>query len=85
MTIFYPPAVFGALAIASALAITERAIDHCVARSLEAKHAGNDHAQGFRMLFGNRPMLILAAALACFHLGNDAILPLYGLAVVGAG
>ncbi len=30
-------------------------------------------------------MLILAAALACFHLGNGAMLPLYGLAVVGAG
>ncbi len=30
-------------------------------------------------------MLILAAALACFHLGNGAMLPLYTLAVVGAG
>ena len=27
---------------------------------------------------------ILAAALACFHLGNGAMLPLYGLAVVAA-
>jgi MFS family permease len=29
-----------------------------------------------------KPLLILAAALACFHLGNGAMLPLYGLAVV---
>ncbi|MFD2783505.1 hypothetical protein ACFS32_23500 [Novosphingobium pokkalii] len=33
----------------------------------------------------NKPLLILAAALACFHLGNGAMLPLYGLAVVGMG
>jgi hypothetical protein len=31
-----------------------------------------------------KPLLILAAALACFHLGNGAMLPLYGLAVVAA-
>jgi MFS family permease len=30
----------------------------------------------------NKTLLILAAALACFHLGNGAMLPLYGLAVV---
>jgi len=31
-----------------------------------------------------RPLLILAGALAMFHLGNAAMLPLYGLAVVAA-
>ena len=34
------------------------------------------------MLLECKPLLILAAALACFHLGNGAMLPLYGLAVV---
>ena len=34
------------------------------------------------MLLKNKTLLILAAALACFHLGNGAMLPLYGLAVV---
>ena len=29
-------------------------------------------------------MLVLAAALAFFHLGNGAMLPLYGMAMVGA-
>jgi len=33
----------------------------------------------------NRPLLILAVSLAGFHLGNGAMLPLYGMAVVGAG
>ena len=46
---------------------------------------GAGGAEGFRTLLRNKPMLILAAALACFHLGNGAMLPLYGLAVVGAG
>ncbi|MBY9064335.1 MFS transporter [Sphingomonas yunnanensis] len=86
--IFYLAAAFGVLAILCVLSIPERAIDHDAARGLETEHAGGETAgaaQGFRALLENRPMLILAAALACFHLGNGAMLPLYGLAVVGAG
>lgn len=85
--IFYLAAAFGVLAIISVLMIPERAIDHRAARGLE-QDAGDEadgRAEGFRMLLRNRPMLILAAALACFHLGNGAMLPLYGMAVVGAG
>ena len=37
------------------------------------------------MLLENKPLLILAAALAMLHLGNGAMLPLYGLAVIKAG
>ncbi len=89
--IFYLAAAFGVLAIVSVLMIPEKAIDHRAARGLEA---GDDDtgsegeagkAEGFKALLRNKPMLILAAALACFHLGNGAMLPLYGLAVVGAG
>ncbi|MBW6531773.1 MFS transporter [Sphingomonas sp. RRHST34] len=86
--IFYLAAAFGLLAILCVLSIPERAIDHDAARGLETKGEDADAAgaaQGFRALLDNRPMLILAAALACFHLGNGAMLPLYGLAVVGAG
>ncbi|MET3709414.1 MFS family permease [Sphingomonas trueperi] len=88
--IFYLAAAFGVLAIASVLMIPERAIDHASARGLEAKEdkdaeAGKGQAEGFAALFQTKPLLILAAALACFHLGNGAMLPLYGLAVVGAG
>ncbi len=36
------------------------------------------------MLLRSRPLLVLAGCLAFFHLGNGAMLPLYGLAVVGA-
>ncbi|MBW6529014.1 MFS transporter [Sphingomonas sp. RHCKR7] len=86
--IFYLAAAFGVLAILCVLSIPERAIDHDAARGLEKKDGVDEPggaAQGFRALLENRPMLILAAALACFHLGNGAMLPLYGLAVVGAG
>ncbi|WP_314372356.1 MFS transporter [Sphingomonas paucimobilis] len=87
--IFFLAAAFGVLAIISVLSIPERAIDHQAARGLEDKDGAEDQgggqAEGFRALLSNKPMLILAAALACFHLGNGAMLPLYGLAVVGAG
>jgi MFS family permease len=85
--IFWLAAGFGVVAIASVLSIPERAIDHQAARGLERgqerEQAGK--AEGFKVLARNKPMLILAAALACFHLGNGAMLPLYGLAVVSAG
>ena len=89
--IFYLAAVFGMLAIASVLIIPGKTIDHRAARGLEGKSTGDEdaasggQAEGFKTLLRNKPMLILAASLACFHLGNGAMLPLYGLAVVGAG
>jgi MFS family permease len=87
--IFYLAAVFGVLAIISVLSIPERAIDHRAARGLETEESDDredgGQVEGFKSLLKNKPMLILAAALACFHLGNGAMLPLYGLAVVGAG
>jgi MFS family permease len=87
--IFFLAALFGVFAIISVLMIPERTIDHQAARGLEGK-GGDDSgaggkAEGFRELLRNKPLLLLAAALACFHLGNAAMLPLYGMAVVGAG
>lgn len=88
--IFYLSAAFGVLAILSVLAIPEKAIDHQAARGLEQGEDSDDDgepgkAEGFKVLIRNKPMLILALALACFHLGNGGMLPLYTLAVVGAG
>ena len=85
--IFYLSAAFGVLAIISVLSIPERAIDHRAARGLEDDKGDEDggKAEGFKVLLRNKPMLILALALACFHLGNGGMLPLYSLAVVGAG
>jgi len=79
--VFVLAAVFGALSIASVLMIPEKSIDHAAARGMKA---GDDQgsASGWRVLLECRPLLILAASLLAFHLGNAAMLPLFGLAVV---
>jgi hypothetical protein len=79
--VFVLAALFGLASIASVLMIPADAIDNAAARGLEAK-GGEGKASGFRVLLECKPLLILTAALAAFHLGNGAMLPLYGLAVV---
>ena len=78
-------AVFGVLSIVSVLMIPSAAIDDDEARGLNKDGEDNGKVGGITMLLESRPLLILAAALAFFHLGNAAMLPLYGLAVVSAG
>jgi hypothetical protein len=80
--VFVLAAVFGLISIACVLAIPKDAIDDNAARGV---HEDGDRAgeiSGFSVLLSCKPLLILAAALAFFHLGNAAMLPLYGLAVV---
>ena len=88
VAVFLLAGVFAVLSIVSALMIPRDCIDDRAARGLEAKagDAGAETgAKGWRTLLENKPLLILAASLAMFHLGNGAMLPLYGLAVVKAG
>lgn len=82
--VFWLAALFGALSIISVLMIPAKAIDDKVARGLKDAEGDSDggQASGFRVLIECKPLLVLAAALAFFHLGNGAMLPLYGLAVV---
>ena len=75
-------ALFGILSIVSVLMIPSAAIDDSAARGLDRSKQDNGKISGITVLLGCKPLLILAAALACFHLGNGAMLPLYGLAVV---
>jgi MFS family permease len=82
--VFWLAAVFGVLSIISVLMIAREAIDDNVARGLGQDGAEGGKPSGFRVLLDCKPLLILAAALACFHLGNGAMLPLYGMAVVAA-
>jgi MFS family permease len=77
-------ALFGVLSIMSVLMIPSAAIDDDEARGLNKDGGDNGKAGGITVLLECRPLLILAAALAFFHLGNAAMLPLYGLAVVSA-
>lgn len=80
--VFWLAALFGVLSIASVLMIQGDAIDDDEARGLDKTADANAKVGGITVLLECKPLLILAAALACFHLGNGAMLPLYGLAVV---
>jgi predicted MFS family arabinose efflux permease len=87
--VFALSAIFGVVSVFTVLLIPADAIDHDHARGLEgkskaAREDGTNEASGFRTLLQSRPLLLLAAALAMFHLGNAAMLPLYGLAIVAA-
>ena len=77
--IFLLSAFFGVLSIISVLMIPAKAIDDNAARGMKEGRE-DDKASGFKVLFQCKPLLVLAGALAFFHLGNGAMLPLYGLA-----
>jgi MFS family permease len=80
--VFWLAAGFGLLSIISVLMIPSDSIDDDAARGLEQQDGKDSHASGLRVLVESTPLLILAAALLFFHLGNAAMLPLYGIAVV---
>ena len=82
--VFWLAGLFGVVSIASVLMIPASSIDDDAARGLAAGAGDRDGAGGLATLLRSKPLLVLAAALACFHLGNGAMLPLYGLAVVAA-
>lgn len=81
--VFALAAVFAMASVAATLAIPRDAIDDAAARGLEEEKVG-EGPTGFRALVRNRPLFVLALALAAFHLGNAAMLPLYGFAMVEA-
>jgi MFS family permease len=80
--VFWLAAAFGIVSIISVLMIPGDAIDDDAARGLKVGDDGNGQVGGMAVLLESKPLLVLAAALAFFHLGNGAMLPLYGLAVV---
>ncbi|MBO9769276.1 MULTISPECIES: MFS transporter [Xanthomonas] len=81
--VFLLTAFFGALALVAVLAIPAATIDHRAARGLATTNGG-DALSGWRVLLTCRPLALLAVTLGLFHLGNAAMLPLYGMAIVAA-
>ncbi len=73
-------AVFAIFAIGCALLIPGKDIDDNAARGLTATREDGDKPHGLKILMSSKPLLVLAVALLFFHLGNAAMLPLYGLA-----
>jgi MFS family permease len=80
--VFWLAVAFGFASIVAVLRIPAKVIDNRAARGLRDGIASHQAPRGFSVLMGCKPLLVLAAALAMFHLGNGAMLPLYGLAVV---
>jgi len=81
--VFLLAAVFGAISIVCVLMIPRQAIDNRAARGKEEDP--ESQPSGFTVLVKHKPLLILALALAAFHLGNAAIVPVYGLAATVDG
>jgi MFS family permease len=81
VAVFWLAAAFALASIASVLSIPRAAIDDRAARGLAEGEGDEAPAKGFQVLAESKPLLILAACLALFHLGNGGLLPLYGLAV----
>ncbi|UXA05989.1 MFS transporter [Mycobacterium sp. SMC-2] len=79
--VFWLAAGFAVITAMAVLSIPAARIDHHVARG-EAIATGQAPIKRMRVLLESRPLLALAAAMVLFHLGNAAMLPLYGLAVV---
>lgn len=82
--VFWLAAVFSVLSIGCAFAIPRSAIDHAEARGLADAPGVSHRPRGWASLFESKPLLVAAAALMLFYLGDAAMLPLYGMAVVAA-
>jgi MFS family permease len=84
IAIFWLAAVFGLLSVVSVMLIPVKAIDDRAARGLEGPGGIDQQAKGWKVLLECKPLLVLAAALGLFHLGNGAMLPLFGMAVASS-
>jgi predicted MFS family arabinose efflux permease len=83
LAVFVLAAVFGVIAIASVLMIPPGAIDDRAARGSKEDDP-DSQPHGLSVLVKHKPLLVLALALALFHLGNAAIVPLYGMTAVSS-
>jgi MFS family permease len=81
LSVFLLAATFGAVTIACVLMIPPDTIDHRTARGAKE----DDHRpHALTVLLKHKTLLVLALALAVFHLGNAAIVPLFGISAVTA-
>jgi len=79
--VFWLAAAFAVITVVAALRIPAGRINHHVARG-EALAGDQAPVKRLRVLVESRPLLAVAVAVMLFWLGNAAMLPLYGLAVV---
>lgn len=79
--VFLLAAFFGAISVACVLTIPADSINLAASRGTKADEP-DSQPSAYRVLLRHKALLLLATALAAFHLGNAAIMPLYGLAAV---
>jgi predicted MFS family arabinose efflux permease len=84
VSVFVLAAAFGAIAIACVLMIPAKTIDDRAARGSKEDDP-DSQPDALTILLKHKALLVLALALALFHLGNAAIVPLYSLAAVADG
>jgi len=82
--VFLLAAVFGAVTIACVLMIPPGSIDDRKARGVKEDDP-ESQPSGLTVLLKHKPLLVLGLALAIFHLGNAAIVPLYGMSATSDG
>lgn len=79
--VFLLSALFGAITVACVLLIPPRSIDDRTARGSKEDDP-DEQPSGLTVLVRHKALLVLALALALFHLGNSAIVPLFGMSAV---
>lgn len=86
---FWLASLFGIFVVLATLLIKSNLINNEVARGLRPRDDGgeDDRPSGLRMLLRNRPLLLLAAVVGLWQLGNGAMLTITGqkLAVGNTG
>jgi MFS family permease len=81
--VFALAALFGIITVCCVLMIPPDSIDFRVARGSKEEDP-ESQPSGLMVLMKHKTLLVLALALAVFHLGNGAIVPLYGMSAVSA-
>ena len=81
LSVFLLAAAFGAVTIACVLMIPPETIDHRTARGWKEDDP-DSQPHALTVLLKHKVLLVLGLALAVFHLGNAAIVPLFGISAV---
>jgi predicted MFS family arabinose efflux permease len=81
--VFFVMTGMAAGSVLAVRAIDPKQIDHAAARGLGTE--SYKKASSFAVLIQCKPLVLLACTLALFHLGNAAMLPLLGQALVARG
>jgi MFS family permease len=81
VAVFLLAAAFGAVAITCVLMLPAKQISYTAARGVKDEDEKNAPS-ALRVLLTHRLLLVLGTCLATFHLGNAAVISLFGLAAV---